>query len=122
MAKAKIKNALTKDSVKDFIQAVIDRLPSNMSAELHDGTGGWFATVYHEDDEGRQPCALLDEEHGLADGSGVLTVGWYDQSEQVSPSDDPDVVAMYVMLLVERQSTMSDQEIRAFNRKYAPDS
>ena len=102
---------------KDFLQAVIDRLPDNMSAELHDGTDGCFATVYHENDEGSQPCALLDA--ARVEG---MTAGWYDQSERVSPSDDPDVVAMYVMLLVERQSTMSDRELRVFNRTYAPDS
>ena len=50
-----------------------------------------------------------------------MTVGWYDQREPVSPSDDPDVLAMYVMLLVERQSTMSDRELRAFNRQYTDD-
>lgn len=107
---------------KDFLQAVIDRLPDNMLAELHDGTGGCFATVYHVNDEGIQPCALLDADRDGPARHDGMTAGWYDQSERVSPSDDPDVVAMYVMLLVERQSTMSDRELRVFDRTYAPDS
>ena len=101
---------------KDFFQAVIDRLPDDMSANLNVHVSGCFATVYHKDEDGYMPCALLDE------FLGDMTVGWYDQNKRITPSDDPDVVAMYVMLLVERQSTMSDRELRAFNRKYSPDS
>jgi hypothetical protein len=101
---------------KEFLQAVIDRLPNDLSAELGDCTGGCFATVYYEDDEGSQPCANLVEH------DGDMTVGWYDQEELIFHSDDPDVVAMYVMLLVERTVSMTDSEYRAFIRKYAPDS